>query len=281
MVSGGWQQLTLICTTEVAGRLTDLLELAQPVSLSFPAATGDERRLQALFSAESELDGLKSLLLEAGARDLDVEWLPEQDWLAVSRDAWQPMPMGKDVWVGPGWCEPSADARLYLRIEPGQAFGTGRHATTRLCLQWLVEHASGGHGTVIDYGCGSGVLAIAAARLGAGQVIATDIDPLCLTATADNATANAVADRIRIVTPAELTEAPADVLLANILLRPLLALAPRLAGLVAGGGYIVLSGIMRDQIADCRTAYEPWFDFNTPRFDGDWVLLCGRRHDVD
>jgi ribosomal protein L11 methyltransferase len=281
MVSGGWQQLTLTCPEETAGRLSNLLELAEPVSFSFPVSAGNERCLQALFEADRDLEGLKSLLLEAGARALKVEWLPDQDWLAASREAWQPMPMGNGIWVGPGWCEPPADARLYLRIEPGQAFGTGRHATTRLCLQWLIEHADEGYTSLIDFGCGSGVLAIAAARLGVTGIIATDIDPLCLAATADNAAANDVADRIRIVAPAELAGPPAGLLLANILLRPLLVLAPRLAGLVADGGCIVLSGIMRDQMTGCRTAYEPWFDFDPPRFDGEWALLCGRRRDVN
>lgn len=275
----GWQQLTLTCAENVAERLTDLLALAEPESLTFPVSSDEGRCLQALFSAEHDLAGLRSLLLEAGARTLEIEHLPEQDWLAASREAWQPMDMGDGIWVGPGWCEPPPEARCYLQIDPGQAFGTGRHPTTRLCLRWLIRNADQLQGGLIDYGCGSGLLAIAAARLGAEQVLATDIDPLCLSATIDNAAANDVVDRIRVMTPMELTGPVADVLLANILLRPLLALAPRLASLVETGGCIVLSGIMRDQIGECQSAYERWFDFSAPQYDEDWVLLCGNRRD--
>lgn len=279
-VSGGWQQLTLICTEETAGRLTNLLELAEPESLTFPVSSDKARCLQALFSADRDLAGLRSLLLEAGARTLEIEQLPEQDWLAASRNDWQPMAMGDGIWVGPGWCEPPAGARLYLRIDPGQAFGTGRHPTTRLCMQWLTENSARLHDGVIDYGCGSGLLAVAAAHLGAENVLATDIDPLCLSATAENAAINQVADRISVLPPADLTGPAVGLLLANILLRPLLALAPRLASLVEPGGHIVLSGIMRDQIDECRAVYERWFDFGAPRYDDEWVLLYGRRHDT-
>lgn len=276
----GWQQLTLTCAEDAAERLTDLLELAEPESITCPVTPGDERCVQALFSSERDLGRLQSMLREAGADTLAVEQLPDQDWLAASRAAWQPMAMGDGIWVGPGWCEPPAGARLYLRIDPGQAFGTGRHPTTRLCMQWLIENSARLHDGVIDYGCGSGLLAIAAARLGADNVLATDIDPLCLTATAGNAAINEVANRISVLPPAELTGPAVGLLLANILLRPLLALAPRLASLVEPGGHIVLSGIMRDQIEECRAVYERWFDFGAPRYDDEWVLLYGRRHDT-
>lgn len=279
MVSGGWQQLTLTCAENVSEQLTDLLELAEPVSLTFPVSSDEVRCLQALFGVERDLTGLRSLLLKAGARTLEIEQLPEQDWLAASREGWQPMSLGDRIWVGPGWCEPPADARLYLKIDPGQAFGTGRHPTTRLCLRWLIQNAARLQDGVIDYGCGSGLLAIAAAKLDAAQVLATDIDPLCLAATTANATANHVTDKIRVLMPAELTGPPAGVLLANILLRPLMVLAPRLASLVDTGGCIVLSGITRDQIAECRSAYARWFDFGRPIYDEDWVLLCGHRRD--
>ena len=273
----GWQQLTLDCTDDIADQISSLLDLAEPAAVSFPESGTGRRMLQALFPAGQSLDGLIAMLSRTGDCRWQLEPVPEQDWLAVSRARWKPQPLGHGVWIGPGWCDVPAEARLYLRIDPGQAFGTGQHPTTRLCLGWLLDHADTLPAEVIDYGCGSGVLAIAAARLGARRVVATDIDPLSLTATADNAVDNGVPDRVVVIAPSELTSQPAELLLANILLRPLLALAPHLAALVTAGGHIVLSGIMQDQVERCREQYEKWFDFETPRHDGEWVLLAGRR----
>ncbi len=277
-----WQQLTLDCTDDIAEQVSSLLDLVEPAAVSFPEAGSGRRVLQALFPADQSLDGLIDMLSRVGDCRWQLDSVPEQDWVAVSRASWTAQPLGRGVWVGPGWCERPADASLYLSIDPGQAFGTGQHPTTRLCIGWLIEHSDTLPADVIDYGCGSGVLAIAAARLGARRVMATDIDSLSLTAAADNAMDNGVPDRVVVIPPSELTRQSADLLLANILLRPLLALAPRLAGLVASGGYIVLSGIMRDQVDRCREKYEAWFEFEAPRYDGDWVLLAGqRRPDAD
>ena len=272
-----WQQLTLDCTDDIADQISSLLDLAEPAAVSFPEAGTGRRMLQALFPAEQSLNGLIDLFCRVGDCRWQLETVPEQDWLAISRARWKPQPLGHGVWIGPGWCEVPAEAQLYLRIDPGQAFGTGQHPSTRLCLSWLLEHADSMPAEVIDYGCGSGVLAIAAARLGARRVVATDIDPLSLTATADNAMDNGVPDQVVVVGPADLTQQPAGLLLANILLRPLLALAPHLAALVVPGGHIVLSGIMQDQVDRCREQYEKWFDFESPRHDGEWALLAGRR----
>lgn len=272
-----WQQLTLDCAVDVAEQVAGLLELAEPASVTFPQAPEGRQILQALFPADRPLADLITMLTAVGDCQCRCERVADEDWLAVSRASWSPQDLGSGIWIGPGWCEPPADARLYLRIDPGQAFGTGQHATTRLCLGWLIDHADGIPAEVIDYGCGTGVLAIAAARLGARRVIATDIDPLSLTATVDNAMDNGVPDQIVVVPPAELTGQPAGLLLANILLRPLLALAPRLASLVAPGGHIVLSGIMQNQVERCREQYARWFDFEAPRLEGEWALLAGQR----
>jgi len=273
----GWQQLTLDCSADIAAQVSSLLDLAEPAAVSFPESGSGRQILQALFPAGQPLDGLIGMLCRAGDCRWRLEAVPEQDWLAVSHSRWTPQHLAGSVWIGPGWCEQPADARLYLRIDPGQAFGTGQHPTTRLCLRWLIDNAGTLPANVIDYGCGSGVLAIAAARLGARRVVATDIDPLSLTATADNAIDNGVPDRVVVVAPSELTSQPAQLLLANILLRPLLALAPRLAALVAVDCHIVLSGIMQDQIERCREHYENWFDFESPYLDDEWALLAGRR----
>lgn len=272
-----WQQLTLDCSADVAAQVSSLLDLAEPAAVSFPEASSGRQTVQALFPAAQPLNGLIDMLCRVGDCRWQLDSVPDQDWLAVSQASWSPQELGSGVWVGPGWCERPADARLYLNIDPGQAFGTGQHPTTRLCLQWLVEQAGSLPANVIDYGCGSGVLAIAAAKLGARRVIATDIDPLSLTATADNAMDNGVPDQVVVISPSELTDQPVELLLANILLRPLIALAPRLSALVADGGHIVLSGIMQEQVEHCREQYERWFDFETPRFDGEWAMLAGVR----
>lgn len=272
-----WQQLTLDCTDDIADQVSSLLDLAEPAAVSFPEAGTGRRVLQALFPADQPLDGLIRMLERVGDCRWQLDEVPEQDWLAVSRASWTAQPLGHGVWVGPGWCDRPADARLYLSIDPGQAFGTGQHPTTRLCLGWLIDHADSLPADVIDYGCGSGVLAIAAAKLGVRRVMATDIDSLSLNATADNAMDNGVPDQIVVIPPSELTRQSAGLLLANILLRPLLALAPRLAGLVAPDGHIVLSGIMQEQVERCREKYAPWFEFEAPRYDGEWALLAGRR----
>ncbi|MCS3903988.1 ribosomal protein L11 methyltransferase [Methylohalomonas lacus] len=273
-----WQQLTLDCGLDAAEQVAALLDLAEPASVSFPEPPPGRQLLQALFPAGQTLDHLTTLLASVGDCHWQLEQVADEDWLAVSRASWSPQDLGHGVWIGPGWCEPPTEVRLYLRIDPGQAFGTGQHPTTRLCLGWLIDHADELPTSVIDYGCGTGVLAIAAARLGAGRIVATDIDPLSLTATGDNAMENGVPDQVILVSPAELTRQRAELVLANILLRPLLALAPRLADLVEPGGRIVLSGIMHDQVERCRDAYAGWFEFETPRLEGDWALLVGRRH---
>lgn len=272
-----WQQLTLDCSDDIADQVSGLLDLVEPAAVSFPEATSGRCVLQALFPAARPLDGLIQMLERVGDCRWQLEAVPEQDWQAVSRARWTAQPLGHGVWVGPGWCERPADAWLYLSIDPGQAFGTGQHPTTRLCLRWLIDHADSLPTDVIDYGCGSGVLAIATAKLGARRVMATDIDALSLNATADNAMDNGVPDQVVVVPPSELTRASVGLLMANILLRPLLALAPRLAGLVAPEGHIVLAGIMQEQVEQCRAKYAPWFTFEAPRYDGEWALLAGRR----
>lgn len=271
-----WQQLTLDCSADIAEQVSSLLDLAEPAALSFPDAPSGRQVVRALFPAGQPLQGLIDMLCRVGDCRWQLDDVPDEDWLAVSRSSWSPQDLGAGVWVGPGWCEPPAEARLYLNIDPGQAFGTGQHPTTRLCLQWLIEQREL-PAYVIDYGCGSGVLAVAAAKLGAHRIVATDIDPLSLTATADNAMDNGVPDQVVVIPPSELTTQPAELLLANILLRPLLALAPRLASLVVPGGRIVLSGIMHDQVDRCREQYASWFTFEAPRLEGEWALLTGVR----
>ncbi len=171
-----------------------------------------------------------------------------------------------------------------MALDPGLAFGTGHHPTTALCLRWL-DGADLAGSRLIDYGCGSGILAIAALKLGAAQALAIDHDPQALEATLANATENDVALRLRILMPKDmpegLPEERADRLVANILAGPLIELAPELAALVRPGGELALSGLLVDQIESLATAYAPWFDLEPPQILEDWVLLAGTRREGD
>lgn len=205
-----------------------------------------------------------------------LERIQDRVWERVWLEDFVPTRFGRHLWVCPRGQQPPDPNAVVVALDPGLAFGTGRHPTTALCLRWL--EAAEPHGkSVIDYGCGSGILAIAALRLGATGAVAVDHDPQALEATLANARRNAVADRLLACRPEDVPDEPADLLLANILARPLVALAPRLAALVRSGGGIALSGILCDQREEVEDAYRPWFELDGPHIEGDWVLLAGRR----
>jgi ribosomal protein L11 methyltransferase len=193
----------------------------------------------------------------------------------------KPMRFGERLWICPGDQLPPAEllpasGPIIIRLDPGLAFGTGTHATTAMCLEWLDGAQLAGK-RVIDFGCGSGVLAVAALKLGAAHATAVDIDPQALIATRDNAQRNAVEDRMSIHAADIDIAAPAHVLLANILADPLISLAPKLAGLVVPGGKLVLSGLLREQAAQVSIRYAEWFDVAQPVFRDDWARLDGVR----
>jgi len=205
-----------------------------------------------------------------------LERIRDRVWERVWREDLVPTCFGRRLWVCPRGRRPADPDAVVVELDPGLAFGTGRHPTTALCLRWL--DATGLEGKrLVDYGCGSGILAVAALRLGAAGAVAVDHDPQALEATLVNARQNRVVDRLSICTPDEVPEEPADLLLANILARPLVELAPRLAALVGAKGQIALSGLLRDQAEEVAAAYDPWFEWEAPRLDEDWVLLVGRR----
>nr|WP_028079769.1 50S ribosomal protein L11 methyltransferase [Solimonas soli] len=230
---------------------------------------------------ESVQASLRELLPDGGEARFATELIEDQDWVRVWLEDCPPLPFGQRLWVVPrekvGEVT-QADA-VILRLDPGLAFGTGTHPTTALCLQWLAELAERGElagKTVLDYGCGSGVLAIAALLLGAERAVCVDIDPQALLATRDNAAENGVADRI-VTLPAEhFVPLPADVVVANILANPLIALAPRLASSIRGGGRLALAGLLDRQAGDVRAAYEPWFDFDADASRDGWTRLAAR-----
>ncbi len=199
----------------------------------------------------------------------------EQDWVRLTQAQFAPLRIDDGLWVVPSWCAPPDPCALNLALDPGLAFGTGSHPTTRLCLQWLRDAVRGGE-TVLDYGCGSGILAIGAARLGATRVTGVDIDPQAIVASRANARANGVA--ATFVPPDGLAPHPADIVVANILANPLIVLAPLLAARTKAGGRIALSGILADQAEGVRAAYAPWFNIAPWCTAEGWVLLAGMRH---
>jgi len=234
--------------------------------------------VKAVFSADADADVIRACLAQAlpDAPAPHFETLPDKAWEREWLKDFKPMRFGRRLWVCPGGLPAGAPDAIRIELDPGLAFGTGTHPTTALCLEWLDARTVDGL-TVVDYGCGSGILAIAAAKLGAGSVLAMDIDPQALIATHDNAERNGVSARIAITADALLAADSADLLLANILAGPLVELAPRFAQAVRPGGHLALSGLLLEQADTVTSAYRPWFDIATGATRDGWALLAGRR----
>ena len=232
-------------------------------------ANRDAAQLIAEFSAAA--DQIASL-------DCRVELLEDKDWLRSWMDAYEPQRVGERLWVCPSWKPVPSQCSVPLRLDPGLAFGTGTHPTTALCLEWLDRQPCAGK-TVLDYGCGSGILALAAALLGASQVHAIDNDPQALIATQDNAERNNVADIVSVIRAGEpeCLVLHADILLANILAAPLIELAPLLQLLLAPEGVLVLSGLLESQIEAVQSAYASSIVFEAPVMREEWVRLEGKK----
>lgn len=238
--------------------------------------------VSALFEAGTDRSGLIHVLgemlpeLEPG--QIVFREVAEQDWTRVWMDQFKPMQFGERLWIYPWNIEPPAEPgdAVHVRLDPGLAFGTGTHPTTALCLEWLDRTDLEGK-TLIDYGCGSGVLAIAAALLGAAEVVGIDNDPQAIEATRDNARRNGVAERIQLRLPDIENRTPADLLVANILAGPLHELAPLFAAHVRPGGMLALSGILGGQETDLLDRYSEWFENLAVSTREDWVRIDGRR----
>lgn len=238
-----------------------------------------------LFSEAACLDGVLFWLQQHPAvsnkTDLEVEILEDQEWERSWMASFEAMQFGENLWICPSWQTPPDPDAITIMLDPGLAFGSGTHDTTSLCLQWLEQNCMPGT-TVIDYGCGSGVLAIAAALLGASRVIAVDNDAQAITATRENSKRNHISSElITSYLPDDLPERveteQADILLANILAEPLLQLAERFSRLVKTGGKIVLSGLLQEQADQVLACYQRWFTMEEPQLSGDWVRLVGTR----
>ncbi|MBI5039424.1 MAG: 50S ribosomal protein L11 methyltransferase [Nitrospirae bacterium] len=256
-----------------------------PIEESFPFLKGGKGglfpwvRITGLFDAGLDIEIVRRHLMSALKVDflpgLEVESLEDRAWALAWMDYFRPMPFGKRLWVCPeGYDFPDPHA-VNIVMNPGQAFGTGTHPTTALCLEWI-EGADLEGLDVIDYGCGSGILAIAAAKLGARHVWAVDDDPQALVTAQENVRRNDVDATVSILPPESPGGLQADVIVANILARPLIALAPRFAGLLHPGGRVVLSGILQDQADEVAQAYRSWFHMEPPVARDPWVRIEGR-----
>ncbi len=243
--------------------------------------------ITALFDADVDVNSIMQIAAQAANLiDLPIYRLaevPDQDWVRLSQAQFTPIQISSRLWIVPSWHQAPDPAAISLILDPGLAFGTGSHPTTQLCLAWLDENLSGGE-DVLDYGCGSGILAIAALKLGAGHAVGIDIDPQAVAASRDNALRNQLDQmKAEFHTPDFTPQATmgaaawADVVIANILANPLIVLAPLLMSMSRKGGYIVLSGILKDQAEEVACTYRQWVEMHIAGEQEGWVLLTGTR----
>lgn len=237
--------------------------------------------LNALFDEDTDRRGLTEALGELlpwlEPEQLGFNDVADQDWERAWMDQFKPMPFGKRLWIYPWNIEPPGDDdSIVVRLDPGLAFGTGTHPTTALCLEWVDGLDVAGK-TVTDFGCGSGILAIAALKLGALSAVGVDNDPQALIASADNAQRNGVADRLTLCLPEDFNAAPADIFVANILAGPLGALAPTFAAAASPGAPFAISGILAGQQDELLQCYQEWFEELQVDTREDWVRISGRR----
>ncbi|WP_298231200.1 50S ribosomal protein L11 methyltransferase [uncultured Azohydromonas sp.] len=245
-----------------------------------PKSGWQRSTLKALFAQEAQATEAATLLLaQEWASELQVQSLQEvadQDWVRLTQSQFAPVEITPAFWIVPSWHEAPQQAQQVIRLDPGLAFGTGTHPTTRMCLRWIAQQDAERRARwqrVLDYGCGSGILAIGAALHGAREIDAVDIDPAAVQSTLDNAQANGVTLRAGLP---ELAQGQYPLVLANILATPLKLLAPLLAGHVAPGGDLVLAGILERQADELKTAYAPWCELQVSDAEDGWVLMTAR-----
>lgn len=294
-------ELVLIAAEDDVERLSEALLDADALSVTVEDADADTQAEQALFGEPGlpapkaawqrsmvaalfpDEDGTTRaaarVLAEAGSdyaeapRVQALRPVVDQDWVRLTQSQFAPVPITDSFWIVPSWHTPPAQARRVIRLDPGLAFGTGTHPTTRMCLRWIAGHARTWP-RVLDYGCGSGILAIAAALHGAVAVDAVDIDPAAVQSTQDNARANGVTLDAGLP---ERAQGRYPLVLANILATPLKLLAPLLSAHVEAGGDLVLAGILERQADELREAYAPWLDLEVADQEEGWILMSGRQ----
>jgi ribosomal protein L11 methyltransferase len=287
-----WLQLKINTSSEHIDVLSDALTELGALSLTYEDAQDQplfepppgetpiwaKTIITGLFDASQDIDAITAKIAELHPDQITAmrsEILEDKDWVREWMDRYKPMQFGKRLWIIPSHHSPPDPQAVNIQLDPGLAFGTGTHPTTAMCLEWLDAHPPRDQ-QVVDYGCGSGILAIAAAKLGARHVEAIDNDPQALLATQRNADHNQVASLIECK-GADGGPMTCDLLLANILAGPLIQLAKRFSAFTRTGANIVLSGILREQASDVLNAYQPWFDIALTKEKEDWVLLSGKR----
>ena len=238
-----------------------------------------DSQIVCLFSAEANVTAEIAAACEQiklPMVDFELEQIDDQNWVRLTQSQFDPIQISEQMWIVPSWHDkPDASDAIILELDPGLAFGTGSHPTTRLCLLWLEQNIRAGQ-TVLDYGCGSGILAIAAAKLGASDIFGVDVDEQAIIASKDNASKNQK-NQIKFFLPDQMPEMKFDVLVANILANPLRMLGQMLAARVKTGGKIALSGILQEQAQELSELYSQWFAMEEPVFQEGWTLLSGTR----
>lgn len=287
-----WYQISVISNEATAADISDFLSELGAVSVTFMSATAqpvyepeigetkiwEQTQTIALFELDASPEIIKSLLFQQFTENEIHAWhaevLQDQIWERAWMEHFQTMQFGERLWVYPSGQEQSRTGTVSLVLDPGLAFGTGTHATTALCLEWLAEHDIAGK-TVIDFGCVSGILAVAAVLLGAKEAHAIDIDPQALIATQDNAQKNKVTSKIKTYLPEQFKPFQADLVLANILAKPLIELSDNITNLVRPTGQLVLSGILKEQADSVSACYQSRFAINSAIIQDDWCRLDG------
>ena len=272
-----WRALTLQVEAGAAEAMSEALLEAGAQSVSIDKPDAPRATLCALLDLRLDPDAC----LRAAASSAGLPATPpygsaeiaDEDWVRKTQAQFEPVEIGERLWIGPSWCQPPAD-RVAVRLDPGLAFGTGTHPTTQLVLRFL-ERTIRGEETVLDYGCGSGILAIAAAKLGAGSVDGVDVDDQALATARDNAQFNGV--ELRPALPEGLRPGAYEIVVSNILAQPLILLAPVLTARTAPGGKLALAGILESQAAEVGAAYAAWLDMRIDSLLDGWALLVGSR----
>lgn len=289
-----WLELTIDCDRDEAPRLSEFLTEAGAASVSLSNASEDilieqdpgatplwsDTRVRGLFAGDAEVAALKAALSAAGFGAPTVRRIEDRDWSRAWEQHVKPARYGERLWVLPTFADESSYPGVCVRLDPGLAFGTGSHPTTALCLEWLEGEELSGR-EVVDYGCGSGILAIAAAKLGARRVHCVDTDPQALEVAAANARLNRVERRLSFHRPDQCPRVWAEALVANIFATPLMSLAEEISALLKPGGRIALSGILSAQIDDVADAYAPWVSFDMPTTRKGWTRIAGTRRPAD
>ncbi len=289
-----WIQLKIDTNAQNAEPLGDVLSDAGALAVTFLDAKDTpmyepkpgevmlwpDTRVVGLFDAQTNIESLINELVQSNKLSADIPWkadpLEDKDWEREWMDNFHPMQFGERLWVCPSWRDVPNPSAVNVMLDPGLAFGTGTHPTTSLCLQWLDSQAIQNK-TFVDFGCGSGILGVAALKLGAEKGIGIDIDPQALQASMENARRNDVDSALEVFLPENQPSLQADFVFANILSGPLISLGETITAFCKPGGKLVLSGILAEQVPNIEKAYGKDFELEASKIDGEWARVSGHR----